>query len=83
MLLIGKLMWIVTTGKEEKPNTHTYYKRAKEKLNLRNHYGQILFFCLCSETNTHQENNLFCVIKSSTSNTVLFNIFLNAREIIF
>ena len=29
MLLIFQMMWIVTPSKEEKPNTYTYYKRAK------------------------------------------------------
>ena len=37
----------------------------------------LLFF---SETNTDQANRLFCVIQSSTSNNVLFNRFINARD---
>ena len=70
-------MWIVTPGKEEKSNTFTYYKRAKEQLTSGGHYHQIIFFDFCSETNTDQENNLFCVIQTSTSTTIFFNIFLN------
>ena len=54
MLLIGQLMWIITPGKEEKPNTYTYYKRAKEQLTSGGNYHRILFFCFCSETNTYQ-----------------------------
>ena len=73
-------MWIVTPGKEEKSNTYTYYKRAKEKLTSGGHYHRIRFFRFCSETNTDQENSIFCVIQSSTSNTVLFNRFINARD---
>ena len=37
------------------------------------------FLFFCSETNTDQrESSVFCVIQSSTSNTVLFIIFLHA-----
>ena len=36
-----------------------------------------IFFCLCYKTNADQENRLFCVNQSSTSNNVLFNIFIN------
>ena len=78
MLLIGQLMCIITPRKEEKPNTYTYYKRAKEQLTSCGHYHQIIVFGFCSETNTYQENSLFCVIQSSTSNTILFDIFLKS-----
>ena len=80
MLLIGQLMWIFTPGMEEKSNTYTYYKRAKEQSTSGGHYHQIIFFIFCSETNTDQANCLFCFIQSSTSNTVFFNIFINARD---
>ena len=80
MLLIGQLMWIVTPGKKEKSNAYTYYKCAKEQLNPGGHYHGFIFFCFCFETNTDQENCLFCVIQISTSNTFFFNKFLNARE---
>ena len=83
MLFIGQLMWIFTPGKEEKSNTYTYYKRAKEQLNSGGHYYTIIFFRFFSETNTDKENRLFCVIQSSTSNTVFFNIFINVRDIVF
>ena len=73
-------MWIVTPGKEEKSNTYTYYKRAKEQSTSGGHYHQILFFRFCSETNTDQSNRLFCVIQSYASNTVFFIIFINARD---
>ena len=71
MMLIDKLMCIVTTGKEEKSNTYTYYKHAKEQSTLGGHYHQIIFI--------DQENCLFFVIKSSTSNAALFNRFINDR----
>ena len=80
MMLIGQLMWIVTPDKEEKANTYTYYKRAKEQSTSGGNYHQIIFFCFCSKTNTDQENRLFCVIQSSKSNNIFFNIFLNARD---
>ena len=80
MLLIGQLMWIVTPGKEEESNTYAYYKFAKEQSTSGGHHLQIIFFCFCSETNADQENCLFGVIQSSTSNTVFFNIFINARD---
>ena len=80
MLLVVQLIWIVTPGKEEKSNTYTYYKRAKEQSTPGGHYHQILFFRFCNETNIDRENCLFCVIQSSTSNNVSFNIFLNARD---
>ena len=70
MLLIGQLMWIVTPGKEEKLDTYTYYKRAKKQSTSGGHSHQIIFFSFFSETNTDQENHLFCVIQSSTSNNV-------------
>ena len=57
-----------------------YYKRAIDQSTSGGPYHQILFFRFCSETNTDQENRLFRVIQSSTSNTVLFNIFINARD---
>ena len=57
-----------------------YYKRVKEQSTSGGHYHKILFFCLCSGTNTDQNNCLLCVIQSSTSNTLFFNKFLNARE---
>ena len=78
MLLIGQLMWIVTPVKEEKSNTYMYYKREKDKLTSGGHYHRIILFCFWSETNIYQENRLFCVIQSSTSNTVFFDRFINA-----
>ena len=78
MMLIGQLMWIVTPGKEEKPNTYTYYKRAKEQSTSGGHYHRIIFVIFCSETNIDQENRLFCVTQSSTLHNVIFKIFLNA-----
>ena len=80
MLLIGQLMWIVTLGKEEKSNTHTYYKFAKYKLNSGGHFYRIISFRFCSETNTEQANFLFCFIQSSISNTFFFNRFINDIE---
>ena len=78
MLFIGKLMWIVTPGKKEKSNTYTYYKRAKEQSTSGGHYHRIVFFF--PETNTEQANRLFCVVQSSTSNTVFSNRSPNARD---
>ena len=57
-----------------------YYKREKDKFTSGGHYHRIILFCFWSETNIYQENCLFCVIQSSTSNTVLFNKFLNSRD---
>ena len=79
-MLIGQLMWIVTPGKEEKSNTYTYYKRVKEKSTSGGNYHLIIFFLFCSETNIDQENCLFGVIQSSTSNNIFFNGFINDRE---
>ena len=78
MLLIGQLMLTVTPRKGKK-NTYTYYKRAKEQSTSGGHYHQIIFLRFCFETNTEQENCLFCVIQSSLSNTVFLNKFVNAR----
>ena len=61
-MLIGQLIWIADPGKEEKSNTYTYYKHAKEQSTSGGHYQQIIFFRFFSETNTDQENCLFCVI---------------------
>ena len=44
------------------------------------HYHRIIFFRFCSETNKDQANFLFFVIKSSTSNNIFFNRFINARD---
>ena len=79
-MLIGQLMVIVTHKKEEKENTYTYYKRAKELSTPGGNHHQILFFRFFSGTNTYQENRLFCVIQSSTSDTVFFPVFLNDIE---
>ena len=79
MLLIGQLVWIVTPGKEEKLNTYMYYKRAKEQSTSVNYYHQIIFFRFCSETNTDQQNFLFCVIQSYKSNNFVSNWFINDR----
>ena len=73
-------MWIVTPGKEEKSNTYTYYKLVKEQSAPGGHWHRFFFFRFCSETNTDQANRLFCVIQSSTSNTVFFDGFFNARD---
>ena len=48
-------------------------------MTLGGHYHQILSFHFSSETNIDQANCLFCVIQSSTSNTVFFNRFINSR----
>ena len=80
MLLIGQLMWMVNTRKEEKSNTYTYYKHEKEQSTSGGHCHWIILFNFCSETNTDQGYCLFCVIQSSTSNTVSFNRFFNARD---
>ena len=65
---------------EEKSDTYTYYKRSKGQITSGSNYHQIIFSLFCSETNTNQSNCLSCVIQRSTSNTVLFNNFLNARD---
>ena len=83
MLLIGQLMWIFTPGKEEKSDTYTYYKRAKDQSTSVGHYHQILFFSFCSETNTDQENCLFCVIQSSTSNNISLIYFSMLDTMVF
>ena len=44
MMLIIQLVWIVTPRKEEKPNTHIYYKLAKEQSTSGGHYYRIIFF---------------------------------------
>ena len=80
MMLIGQLIWIVTPRKEEKSNTYTYYKLARDQSKSGGHYHQIIFFCFCSGTNIDQANCLFCVIQSSVPNTDLFNILFNAIE---
>ena len=38
------------------------------------------FLSFFPETNTYQSNHLFFDIQNSTSNAVLFNIFINARD---
>ena len=63
-----------------KINTYTYYKRAQEQSTSGGNYHQIPIFSFFSEANTDQTDRLFCVIQSSTSNTVFFKIFLNAIE---
>ena len=77
MLLIDQLVWIVTLGKEEKPNIYTY--RTKNQSTSGGHYHHIIFFRFCYKTKKYQANCLFCIIQSSTPNTVFFHIFLNAR----
>ncbi len=65
MLLIGQLMWIVTPGKDENSSTYSYYKRAQAKNTSGCQYNRILFFRFCSETNSKQNNRLFCVVHTN------------------
>ena len=44
------------------------------------HYHKIIFFRFCSEININQENCMFCVSQSSSSNNVSFNIILISRD---
>ena len=57
-----------------------YYKFSKEQLNSGGHYRRIIFLRFFSETNIYQENCVIYVIQRSTSNTVLFNKFINYRD---
>ena len=43
-MLIGQLICIVSPWKEEKSNTYTYYKRAKDLSTSGGHYHRIIFF---------------------------------------
>jgi hypothetical protein len=81
MLLIGQLMWIVTPGKDENSSTYSYYKRAQAKNTSGCQYNRILFFRFCSETNSNQNNRLFCVVHTNTKkNHQFFDRFANERD---
>ena len=52
----------------------------KEQSTPGGNYHWIIFCSFCSETNKYQENCMFFVIQSSTSNNVFFKRFINTRD---
>lgn len=81
MLMIGQLMWIVTPGKDESSSTYSYYKRSQAKNTSGCLYNRILFFRFVSESNSSQNNRLFCVVHlNMKKNHHFFDRFANERD---
>mmetsp|Transcript_22253 Transcript_22253/g.27288 ORF Transcript_22253/g.27288 Transcript_22253/m.27288 type:complete len:441 (+) Transcript_22253:151-1473(+) len=81
ILLIGQLMWIVTPGIDQSSSTYSYYKRSQAKNTTGCSYNRILFFRFVSETNSSQNNRLFCVVhQKMQKNNVFFDRTPNARD---
>ena len=70
MLLIDQLMWIVTPGKEDKSNTYTFYKRAKEQSTSDGHYNRIIFFFFVLKQ-THTKK-IVCFVSFKVLHQILF-----------